>query len=97
MILIYMDRVRNSRLFELWEHVRDYVTIAVSSIAAILVYKHKQKDKLHKEHENKQDSRIENLERRANNLERNMGVIEERTQHIMTDCKEIKDMLKERR
>ena len=84
-------------MWEIWRHIEEYVAIAVTSLAALMVYKVKQKDKERRAHEEKQNDRIENLERRTNNLERNMGIIEERTQHIMSDCKEIKDILKERR
>lgn len=83
-----------------WEQIKDYVVIlysaAVTSLAGWIMYKSKQKDKDQRHHEAKQDQRIENLERRTGNLERNMGIIEERTLHILDDCKEIKDILRDK-
>lgn len=94
--MINQSKKEHSKVWEIWDHAKEYVLIVVSSLAGWALYKVKQKDKDQRHHEAKQDQRIENLERRTGNLERNMGIIEERTLHILDDCKEIKEILRDK-
>lgn len=78
-----------------YEHAKDYIIAVFIGIVGWLGFKFKQKNIKREKHEDEQDSRIKNLERRTSNVERNMGVIEERTKHLLDDGKEIKSDLKE--
>lgn len=78
-----------------YEHTKDYLVAVFIGVVAWIGFKFKQKDLRTQKHEDSQDSRIQNLERRTSNVERNMGVIEERTKHLLDDGKEIKSDLKE--
>jgi hypothetical protein len=78
-----------------YEHTKDYIVAVFIGIIGWMGFKLKQKDIRQAKHEDDQDSRIQNLERRTSNVERNMGIIEERTKHLLDDGREIKSDLKE--
>lgn len=88
-----------------WVHLKEYIIAVFTACVGWVVYKIKNKETQQREHEAMQDKRLDNLERRAHSLEKNQGVIEERTKSIQneltdmklevrSDLKEIKDMLR---
>lgn len=82
-------------MIENYEYTKDYIVAVFAAAIGWMGFKLKQKDVKREKHEENQDSRIHNLERRTSNVEKNMGVIEERTKHLLEDGQEIKADLKE--
>lgn len=105
MTLRWTNTTRTRVVAEHWIHFKEYVIAAFTGFVGWVVYKIKNKDTQQREHEAMQDKRLDNLERRAHSLEKNQGIIEERTKSIQneltdmklevrSDLKEIKDILR---
>lgn len=68
---------------EVWEHMKEYLLILVSSVAGYLMYKLKQKDTQRILHEQEQDENIQELKDDLHGVKTELAVIEERTKSIM--------------
>lgn len=79
-----------------YEHIKDYIIAASVSLWGYLMYKIKSAREEARANEERQNDRIDNLERRVNNVEKYTAVIEERTKHIIKTCEDIKKIVKDK-